>query len=359
MKAQSVGEVSFLLRRLEPRLAWAAAACTAWAALVLAPQNPTPWALALYAAGIGFWSRSFPAHRQWLMAVRALLLLEGAFVLLVQGGSGGPAGPFFLGPVIVATAYSLALARPWAVAIATLAFAQFAAACWLVGVSDWRIALAEAGVLCALPMVGMLFGGALRELDTQVEQARRDRNSPLYNQQGFFTHGAQLFEECRRLKRPFSLVLLDGCALREACHGMGRMPSMKLYQRLAAELHAATPRNGIAARLDASEFALAMPGLSAERARALLRQHLGEPPRVALRSRGELVTVPLGMLVVEAGPGARSLEDLYDRMHGDVRERMGTSLPSALDDSSTQAGLLEDEAFIPRHALPTEPMELH
>jgi GGDEF domain-containing protein len=355
MKSVDADEVSFLMRRLEPSLAWATAACTAWAAALLAPTDPAPWALALCTAAVGFWSRRFPAHRQWLMFVRAVILLEGALVLVVQSGE---LGPLSMAPVLVVAAYSLALARPWAAGLAALTFAQFAAACWLVPELDWRIALVQAGALAFFVAIGMLFGGALRDRDAQVEQAHRDRSSQLYNEQGFFAHGAQLFEECRRLKRPFSLVLLNGADLREVSDLVGRAAANQLVAQLVAELSAATPRDGIAARMDATEFVLALPGLTAERARALLRQHLGDPPRVVLKRRGSQVAVMLDVLAAESTRDVSSLEDFYDRLHAKVLKRFGVELPTPPDKQSTLHGLLADDAPVPHHSRPTLPMEL-
>jgi GGDEF domain-containing protein len=358
MKGSGAAEVSFLLRRLEPRLAWAVAACAGWAVALLAPTEMALWALALYAAAIGLWCRRFPAHRQWLMFVRATLLLEGAFVMQLAPAAGGPTGPFFIGVVMVVAAYSLALSRPWAAALAILALLQFGAGCLLVPEIDLRLALAQAGVLGFFAVVAALFGGALRELDAQAEQARRDRSSQLYNEQGFFNHGAELFEECRRLRRPFSLVLLNASDLHEVSDLVGRNASNQLFARLVAELSAATPRDGIAARMDASEFVLALPGLAAERARVLLRQHLGEPPRIALSCRGDLVTVMLDVLVAEATPDIASLEDFYERLHAQVLKRFGVELPIMPDKSSTLEKLLDDDPPIPHHARPTLPMGL-
>lgn len=357
MATSATGEVSFLLRRLEPRLAWAIAACSAWAVALLAPSEPGLWVLALYAAAIGLWSRRFPAHRHWLMFARAVLMLEGALVLQMVPAAGGPTGPFFIGVVMVVAFYALALARPWAAALATIALLQLGAACLAAPAVDLHLALAQAGVLGVFALVAASFGGALRELDAQVEQARRDRSSRLYNEQGFFSHGAELFEECRRLRRPFSLVLLNAADLHEVSDLVGRNAANQLLEHLAAELSAATPRDGIAARIDAKEFVLALPGLAAERARALLRQHLGEPPSVKLKCQGDVVTVMLDAVVAEATPDIASLEDFHERLHAEVLKRVGIELPVMQDKRSTLDKLLADDPPMPRHARPTLPMQ--
>lgn len=346
------GKVSFLIRRLEPQLAWAVAAYTTWAALFLDPSDLRVWGVTIYAAAIGFWCRMFPAHHQWLMLVRGMLLLAGAFVLQIDA----PTGPYFIWPVMVASVYALLLAQRWAVVLSALALAQFAAACWLAG-PPWRLALAQAGVLVFFPFVATMFGSAMRALDRQVELSRMDRGSHLYNEQGFFTHGAELFDECRRKKRPFSLVLLNSADLREVADLVGKKAANQLFAHLIGELTSATPREGIAARTDLIEFALALPGLTADRAQRLLQDRLGEPPKIELPLKGSRITVMLDSVVAEATPDIPTLEDFYDRLRSKLLKRFGVEVPNPPERSSTLHGLLEDrEPPVPRSDRPTMPM---
>lgn len=351
------GKVSFRMRRLEPQLAWAMAAYTAWAAAWLYPTDPRIWAVAVYAAGIGWWGTQFPAHHQWLMFVRGALLLCGAFVLQVSAGSGGTAGPFFVLAVMAATVYALMLARRWAMVLGVLALLQHAAAWWLAGMGNTHLAAAQAGVLCVFPWVATLFGRVLREMDQQAELARMDRHSQLYNEAGFFSHGAELFQACRSRKRPFSMVLLNCADLGEVADLAGKQAANQLFTRLVAELGRATPREGIAARTDMTEFALALPGFSAEKAGALLQQCLGNPPKVELMARGNKVTVILDSLVAEATPDVPALEDFYDRMRARMLKRFNVELPLAPDKHSTLHGLLQDDQPVPHFERPTMPME--
>jgi GGDEF domain-containing protein len=352
------GKVSFRMRRLEPRLAWATAAYTCWAAALLSPADPVVWALALYAGAIGLWCHRFPALHQGLMFTRGALLLAGALVLQAAPGAGGPTGPYFIWPVMIATFYALALPRRWAVVLVGLALAQFAAANALGGAGDWRLALALAGALCIFPGVAMLFGRAMRELDRQAEIANIDRGSHLYNEQGFLSHGGELFDECRRARRAFTLILLNCADVAEVSDLTGRQAANLLFARLVDELKGLTPREGLAARTGPAEFAVVLPGVSAQRAAALLHQRLGNPPKVALRSRGDLITVMLDSAIAEATPDVPTLEDFHERLHAKLLKCFGVELPEVPNRSSTLGGLLDAAPRVPNNARPTMPMSL-
>jgi len=350
------GKVSFRMRRLEPQLAWAIAAYTAWSGVFLAGTDYTVWLVAAYATTIGFWCNLFPAHRQWLMLVRGVLLLAGGFLLQIGSSNGGATGPYFIWPVMVVTAYSLLLARRWAIPLAVLALLQFVAAGVLAGVDSWRLAAAQAGVLCFFPFLATTFGRVLRDMDRQAELARMDRHSQLYNEAGFFSHGAELFDECRRKKRPFSMVLLNSADLRDVSDLVGKKAANQLFAQLVGDLAKATPREGLAARTDMVEFALALPGLTAEKAGALLHNALGDPPKVELAAKASKVTVILDSVIAEATPDVPTMEDFYDRLHERMLKRFNVELPTAPDKHSTLLGLLEEDKPMPHFERPTMPM---
>lgn len=350
-------KVSFRMRRLEPQLAWTIAAYTVWAAIFLTPGYLAAWLVALYAAAIGGWCRMFPAHQQWLMLVRGLLLLFGAFALQVGAESGGPTGPYFIWPVMVTTVYALLLSPRWAIFLAAVALLQFVAACVLAApLPSWRLAAAQAGMLCFFAIVAMVFGRPMRQLDVKNELAHMDRNTRLYNEAGFFAHGAELFDECRSNKRPFAMVLLNSADLNDVSDLVGKDPANRLFSQLVDHIAAATPREGIAARTDAVEFGLALPGVTAERAAALIQQRLGEPPKVELVQKGTKVTIMLDSVIAEATPEVQSLEDMYERLRSKLLKRFGTELPLAPEQSSTLQGLLDNDPPVPHHARPTVPM---
>lgn len=356
---QSLGsdKVSFRLRRLEPQMAWAIAAFTVWAGIFLTPGYMAVWLVALYAAVIGGWCRMFPAHQQWLMLVRGILLLFGAFALQLGADSGGPTGPYFIWPVMVTTVYSLLLSRPWAIGLAAVALVQFAIACVLAGpVPSWQLAATQAGVLAFFAIVAMVFARPMRQLDAKSELAHMDRKTRLYNEAGFFAHGAELFEECRSNKRPFAMVLLNSADLNDVTDLVGKDPANRLFAQLVDHIAAATPREGIAARTDAVEFGLALPGVTAERAAALIHQRLGDPPKVELALKDTKVTVMLDAVIAEATPQVPSLEEMYERLRSKLLKRFGTELPLTPEQSSTLHGLLDKDPPVPHHARPTVPM---
>lgn len=353
------GKVSFRMRRLEPQCAWAIAAYTVWATIFLNPLQPAAWLVAAFAAAIGVWSRMFPAHDQALLLVRGILLLGGAFVLQVSSDTGGPTGFYFIWPAMVTAVYALLLPGRWAILFAGLAMTQFVAACVLTApLPSWRLAGAQVGVLCFFALMAMMFSRSLRQLDAQNELAHMDRNTHLYNRAGFLAHGAELFNECRRNKRPFAVVLLNSADLHDVSDLVGKNPANQLFAQLVQHITAATPREGLAARTDAVEFGLALPGVTAERAASLLRQRLGDPPRVEVALKGTKVTIMLDSLIAEATPEVASLEDMYERLHARLVKRFEPQKDKAAppDPGSTLHGLLDSDPPMPHHARPTVPM---
>jgi len=357
-------QVTFRTGRLEPRLAWAIAAFTVWAGIVLNPGEPVVWLLAFYAAAVGGWCRMRPARHQWLMLMRAALLLLGGFILQMSAETGGPSGPYFIWPIMVTAVYSLLLAERWAIALWMLALVEFAAARVFANEAPpWQLALAQAGMLSFFAFVAMEFGRATQELDQQAEHSRRDRDSRMYNEAGFFDHGGQLFDECRRRKRPFSMVLLNSADLREVADLAGKKAANQLFAQLVQRIGAATPTEGLAARTDAVEFGLALPGVTAARAAALLHQQLGQPPKIEVRLKGSTLIVMLDSVIAEASADVPTLEDMYDRLRTKLLKRseglegsQGTALPAQAEDHSTLQGMLENDAVVPRSARPTMPM---
>ena len=345
--------VSFGTARLEPRLGWAIAAFTVWAAVVLGRGEPQVWLLALYAAAIAGWSRVSPARHPAPMLVRAGLLLAGAFV--VQASLETAA--YAIWPVMVTAIYSLLLPHRWAVGLWALALVEFVAARALAAVAPpWQAILLDAGVLVFFSFIAMEFGRFMRALDRQAELSRKDRASRLYNEAGFFTHGGELFDECRRRRRPFAMALLNSTDLREVADLVGKKAANQLFAQLVQRVEATTPRKGLAARTDATEFALALPRLSAARAATLLHEQLGQPPRVEVVLKGRTITVMLDAVVAEASADVPTLEDMYDRLRAKLPRHPADSASAPADMHSTLQGMLEIDPIVPHHARPTMPM---
>lgn len=357
---ESVGRdrVTFGTARLEPRLVWAIAAFAVWSAVVLNPGDIVVWMLAVFASAIGAWSRMSPARTQWPMLSRAALLLLGGLALQVSGDTGGPAGPYFIWPVMVTAVYSLLLPGPWAMGLWALALAEFTAARVLTNIApSWQLTLAQAGMLAFFAFVALEFGRFMRGLDRQAELARKDLGSRLYNEAGFFAHGGRLFDECKRRKRPFAMVLLNSADLREVADLAGKKAANQLFAQLVQRIEAATPREGLAARTDGIEFGLALPGMNAVRAAAVLHQQLGQPPKVEVTLKGRTLTVMLDSVIAEATADVPTLEDMYDRLRAKLPKHSGeANSTSPADIHSTLQGMLEDDAVVPHHARPTMPM---
>ena len=358
MAALPAGRVSFQVQRLEPQVALALGGFTVWSGVFLNPPGIHVWLMALYAGAIGGWVRAFPARRKAPMLARAALLLLGGFVLHTGPGLGGPVSLWAVWPLVIATGYCMLLPRRWATALIALTVLEFAFACLLTTPPPpWQRALALAGSLWFVPAMALDFGRALRTVDKRAEQSQTDRRTHLYNEDGFFINGGELFDECRRGKRPFTLVLLSGADLRDASELLGKKAANKLLAQLVSAIGAATPPGALAARTDSAEFAVAMPGLTAERAESIVHQRLGEPPQVEIEIEGAKATVLLDVVIAEAAADAYALEDLYDRLRLRLRERSRPSRTTP-GEISTLRGLLERDPPMPMSARPTLPMSL-
>lgn len=311
----SGGGVTFRVRRLEPLLAWVLAGCTLWVSILINPPGAHVWLLALFAAAIGGWSRMYPARRQTVLLARGMLLLAGGLLLHLVPGTGGPTGPYFFWPVVVAVFYALLLSTQWAAFLTFAALVEFALACWLAQPSPgWLNALVNAGFLMFIPPLTMVFGQSMRQSDVRAESSMRDARTLLYNETGFFVHGAVLLAECHRRERPFSMVLLSSADLQDIPGQLGRKVANDLFGQVVQGI-GAVPGEGIAARTDSVEFALLLPGVTSQRAAALVRQQLGEPPKVEVKIAGKPITIGLDMAIVQARDKTQAIESLYDMLH--------------------------------------------
>jgi GGDEF domain-containing protein len=318
--------VSFQVRQLEPFLAWTLAGFTLWSALVYQPPGLGIWLLALFALCIGSWSKLAPAQHQGLMFGRAVLLALSA-VLLQQSVSGiGPAGPHFLWLLLVVLYYSLLLSTVWALPLAALAVCAYVLCCALAQEPlPWRLALLNGGFLVLTAGLSIQFGKQLLASDEQAEAALRDGRSMLYNEAGFFVHGAVLLENCRKSAQPCSMVLLSGKDLRDIPSLLGHRAANALFAR-AVQAVGAIPGNGIAARTESLEFALLLPNVSAERAAALIKRRLGDPPQLAVKFNDRPLVIVLDMAIAQARSKEQTIEKLYDKLHRSWAEKSAQQL---------------------------------
>lgn len=355
------GAVTFRMGRLEPFIALALAGATAWINLFHTQAAYTVWVVALYAAAIGFWGRMFPARRELTLLARGALLMCGAFVLHTAAGTQGPSGLYLFWPLAIIVSYALLLPTGWAVLLAVFGLVEIALCSWLVlAPGEWVATIAQVGLLGAFAPIALMFGRSMHLSDRQVELSLMDRRTRLYNEAGFLEYGAVLLEDCRRAKRPFSLVLLNAADLRDVPGLLGRKTGQKLFNQAVRGIASAIQGEGLAARTDSAVFALILPGLTAAKAQALVCQKLGDPPSVQLDLPHGKVTVVLDMVVAEADAGTLALEDLYDTLQGRLREPRGAApagnkLADKLARTKERAPV---DGALPRAASPTVPMPL-
>jgi GGDEF domain-containing protein len=321
IRGQSFSGVTFRVRRLEPLLAWVLAGFTLWLNIVFAVSGLAFWLIVFFVACIGGWCRMYPARQQPAMFARAFLLVFGGLLLQISVGPGGATGPYALLPVLAVVFYAFLLSTVWAAVLNVWVLVCFGVSCWLtLSVVPWQWVLAQAGFLVLIPPLAMEFGRALRQSEENTESTLRDDRTQLYNEAGFFVHGAVLLAECRQRQRPFCIVLLNGADLLDVPGLLGRKVANDLFAQVVRGL-ASVSGEGIAARTESVEFGLLLPGVSAERAATMVKQQLGDPPKVEVklntkdRADAKPVTIVLDMAIAQATDKFQSLEELYDALH--------------------------------------------
>ncbi len=329
------GGVSFRVRRLEPKVAWMVTGFILWVNVVINPMGSAVWALALLVACVGGWSGMFPARHQWMLLLRGTLLTAGTMLLYLVADTGGPTGPYFFPSVLVVFSYALLLSTPGAAVLSGLVLAEFCTACWLAQPSPpWRDVFIYGGLLAVIPPLAMLFGQSMRQSDNRAESSMRDSRTLLYNETGFFVHGAMLLADCVQRERPFSMVLLNGADLRDIPGQLGRKVANDLFAQVVQGI-GAVPGEGIAARTDSVEFALLLPGVTKEKAAALVHQQLGNPPKVNVYMAGKPVVVGLDMVVAHTQNKNRTIESIYDVLRARLNEPRN-AIPAASVTTATQ-----------------------
>ena len=314
-------KVTFRVRWLEPYLAWVLAIHVLWVTVVSTAPGTSVWYVALIAACVGGWSRVYPAQTQLMLLSRAALLILATLVLQLMPGLGGPTGPFFYTLLMIGLFYALLLATPWAILVSMLTVGEFALACGLAELPpSWQTGLIQGGSLVLMLFLATTFGQSIQLADSRVESKLRDTHTLLYNETGFFVHGAMLLADCQKKSRPFSMVLLNGASLRDMPERVGRKMTNDLYNQIVQGI-GKVPGEGIAARTDTVEFALLLPGVTRERAAALVRQQLGEQPKVTVMMSGKPITVTLDMAITQSNSKDRTIEALYDMMHAYLAKR--------------------------------------
>lgn len=351
--------VSFRIQRIEHRLLWAYAAYALWFAIVLYASQPSAWLLAALALVLGWWSRYSPPRRASQLAMRAALLLCVSFFAEAGIATLEPPAAGFALALLLAGMYTLLLPLRWCIALWALAAIDIVAVhAASPFATRWPVVMAQAGSLAAVAYAAFEYARGAGQADLLADAAGRDRSSRLYNEAGFFIHGGELFEECRRQKRPFSLVLMEAGNLRDVFELAGRKAANQVFAQLVQVIDRSTPAAGIAARTDTVEFAMALPGVNGTRAAALLHHKLGQPARIEVTLGGSRFVVMLGTVIGEAGPEIASLEDLYDRVRSALHRRTAEAGASDFADLSTPEGMLQPGSVVPTNERPTLPMDL-
>lgn len=351
--------VSFRIQRIEHRLLWAFAGFALWLAIVRYAVQPSVWLLAALAMVLAWWSHHTPPRRASQLATRAALLMAVCFFAQSGIGAVEPGGAAFALPLLLTGIYTLLLPLRWCAVLWAVASLDVAGV-WVASPlpTDWQGLMAQVGSLAAVTYVAFEYARGAGQVDLIADATRRDRSSRLYNEAGFFTHGGELFEECRKHKRPFTLVLMEAGNLRDVFELAGRKAANQVFAQLVQVIDESTPAAGIAARTDTVEFAMALPNMNGVRAATLLYQKLGQPAKVEVTLAGSRVIVMLGMVIAEAGPEITSLEDLYDRVRPALQRRMADAEASGFEDLSTPEGMLPPGPVVPTHERPTLPMDL-
>jgi len=325
--------------------------------VVLHAGEPAAWLIAALVAVTGTWAQQSPARHPASLFARGLVLVVGGFML--EGIPATASSLNFVWPLAAVTAYSLLLPRGWVHvlwAASALAFVCALAVSPPAG-SAWQAWMLQVAVLGVFAYGAFAFAESVRDGDQAVEATRRDRESRLFNDAGFFSYGGELFDGCKERKRPFSLVLLSSSDLRDVSRLAGRKAANQLFAQLVGRIEAATPPEGLAARSDTNEFAMALPGLPAAKAAALIHQQLGEPPSVEVTLKDRRIRIVLDLVAAEATPDVGSIEDMYDRLRSKLIERGGDAAATQPSEfHSTLQGMWEGDSVIPQNARPTLPM---
>lgn len=273
------------------------------AAVLLWPDLPASWALALAPLLAACWSQARPARHQGELALRGTLVVSAGLLLQFHGPADA-ASAAWLAKVWLGTAcaaYAFMLMRPWSMGVAAFALAALAALHLLATgeLPDAGAAL-EGSLAVLLPaLLAALPGALLRRADAQREAGRMDGATGLCSREGLVAYGEDLLHLCRRKGQPLTVAVFDCSDLLEVRRIYGGRMARQLAMRLARKLQAVAGERGLAARTGAAEFAVLLPGLPRDRALQAVQQVLGSPSRIEYESGGtEIVLVPDFLLAV-------------------------------------------------------------
>jgi GGDEF domain-containing protein len=314
------GWISGRVRAIEPWTLVALSFSMAATAIFLWPGLPASWALALVPLLAARWSQSGPARHAGELALRATLVVVGVLLLQLHRPDDAGAAAVLTQAWVAAAcaAYAFLLPPVWAGGVASVALLVLAIVRLLAADAPLSTAMAEDGLLVALPAVlAALPGAALRRADWRRESLRLDAATGLFNLAGLGERGDELLAGSRRRGQPSTLAVFDCSDLLEVRQVYGGRIALRLALRVAAELARVAGERGVAARTGSTEFSVLLPGLDRERAVRAIQQVLGSPARLEFESgRNEFVLLPQ-VLVQQAGA-----EDEVAELHALARRAL-------------------------------------
>lgn len=296
------------LRQIEPAVAGSIGIAMGWLA-TSSPDVPVLWVFSIVALAVGCWAWMRAAQQQIEVGVRALILLAAASVLQTSAGAPG-SGVFFYWVGITALYYAFILKASAGSVVAVAAVVEVTLSSLWDGPDALGNLSAGGAVLMILPLLLVMKLGALaRRPAEQLETARTDSSTLLYNRSGLMAHGQILLASCRGEGRELTLAVFDCNDLLEARQIYGNRTSRKLIACIIAKMTLLAGERGLAARTGPTQFAVALP-MGRGKALQAIERVLGNPGRIELEGgNSEIVLVP--NLMAESVSKTGSLESLF------------------------------------------------
>ena len=296
------------LWQVEPAVGGSIGIAMGWLA-TSSPDLPVLWLFSIVALAVGCWAWVRAAQQQIEVGVRALILLTAAAVLQTSGGAAG-SGVFFYWVAITALYYAFILRASAGGVVAVAAVVEVILASLWGGPDTLGNRSTGVAVLMILPLLLVMKLGALaRRPSEQLETARTDCSTLLYNRSGLMAHGQALLASCRGEGRELTLAVFDCNDLLEARQIYGNRTSRKLIACIIAKMTSLAGERGLAARTGPTQFAVAMP-MGRDKALQAIGRVLGNPGRIELEGgNSEIVLVP--NLMAESVSQTGSLERLF------------------------------------------------
>jgi GGDEF domain-containing protein len=136
---------------------------------------------------------------------------------------------------------------------------------------------------------------------------------PLVSRTDIIITGDRLLARLRQKDQPLSVAVVEVADIADVERLFGQPVAEGIMTRLARKLEALATSRGLAARTGQTQFALLLPGRSAEEALLALRTTFGEGGCLEDETRDELVLLP-DLKIDAVGPEHASIEAVYDAL---------------------------------------------